>query len=324
MREHHAEYVKDIKNKDAEQKRQMRSKLSPVTKMAERKKDADRKYVDRHVVADMYPEHHAYMKERHAQQDRDRRVADPEIIKEAKKHNNRMRMRTIRQGKKGYYYMDLNKVRMKFLNSADNDGTNSPKKRCRRSPETRKIHAAQQRKRMASLSPNSAAKAREIKAKRERERRAAKSDDQRKRDRYKNAARMRDKRATSKVHQPAHDNMVQQSKCMASLSADNFDKVKDSAAKVREAMAKREEETKAAKSEAERKRDRHRNAARMEDKQAIPKLDEPIHCVVRQNFTINWRFDWRSQDRNWDYYTIINDNEYIQYKMHGLMLKDVK
>ncbi len=245
MRKDRAKQAQEVKDRETERKRKMRSQLSPETMLVERMKDADRKYVERIVSADMDPQHSAYMKKRHAKQKRERRAAEPGNIRETKRLNNRMRMRARRQGKMKYDSVSLNK---KNLNSDNNDS--APKRRYRRSPETRKIHAAQQRKRMASLSPNTAVKAREAKAKRERERRAAKS-------------------------------------------------------------------------EAQRKRDRHKNAARMRDKQVKPKLDNAVPSV-RQNFTIYWSFDHRSPKIKWNYYTVINGNEYIQYKMHALMIEDGK
>ena len=248
MRKDRPEQAEEVKNRETERKRKMRSQLSHETMVAERIKDADRKYVERIVSADVDPQHSAYMKKRHAKQKRERRAAEPENIQETKKLNNRMRMRARRQGKMKYDSVSLNKNKTQNLNSENNDS--APKRRYRRSPETRKIHAAQQRKRMASLSPNSAAKAKEAKAKRERERRAAKS-------------------------------------------------------------------------EAQRKKDRHTNAARMREKQVKPKLDQAVPAV-RQNFTIYWSFDHRSPKFKWNYYTVINGNEYIQYKLHALLIKDDK
>ena len=225
----------------------MRSKMSPERKAAEKFKDAKRKYFYNANIAEIFPEDHALRKSRHAQKERERRAAKPEEIRKIERLNNRMRMRAERNGKQEYDYVDLKKIQASTTNLEDNQ--NTPKRRYRRSPETRKIHAAQERKRMASLSPNAAAKARELKAKRERERRAAKSDAQRKIDRQKNAARMKDKRAKS-----------------------NADHAVES---------------------------------------------------VRQNFTINWKYDWKSARQvKWDYYTIINDKEYLQCQLHGLIIKE--
>ncbi len=107
-----------------------------------------------------------------------------------------MRMRAERKGKTEYDYVDVNKI-SQDLDDMKEPPKQSPKRKYRRSPDMRKTHAAQERKRVASLSPNARAKAREIDAKRKREQRAAKSDAQRRQDRQKNALKMKKKREKS-------------------------------------------------------------------------------------------------------------------------------
>ena len=164
MRKYRPERARELQQIDAERKRQKRSQYSPETIVSERMKDADRKYVERIVSADMDPQHNAYMKKRHAKQEKERRAAKPELIRSTERLNNRMRMRAERKGKTEYDYVDVNKIK---VSTSETDTQNLPRRRYRRSPETRKIHAAQERRRIASLSPNTAAKARELKAKRE-------------------------------------------------------------------------------------------------------------------------------------------------------------
>ncbi len=249
LREHHPGYVKEIHDIDAKRKRRFRSNMSLETKKVQRKLDSDRKWAQRHALAEVFPEDHDDVKRRHAQLERRRRAAKPEHIRETERLNNRMRMRAERKGKTEYDYVDINKIRQ-GLSDMEEPPKQSPKRKYRRSPDTRKTHAAQEQRRVASLSPNARAKAREIDAKRKRERRAAKSDAQRRKDRQKNALRMKKKKEKSVLH--------------------------------------------------------------------VNQSAEP----VRQNFSINWYRAERWWSNKMNYYTVINGQEYFQYNMHSLMVKD--
>ncbi len=248
-RKHRPEKDHELQKADAERKRNMRTNMCPQSMVVERKKDADRKWVQRHALAAVYPEDHDYVKSRHAKQERERQAAECEQIRETKRLNNRMRMRADRKGKVEYDYVDINKVRSSLRAKSDvvKSPEPTPRRRYRRSPETRKNHAAQERKRVASLSPNTAAKAKQMKTKRKREWRASKSEVERRRERQKNAARMRTKRNKSILH---------------------------------------------------------------EDQSSEP---------VRKYFSINWK-STTPYSSKMNYYTVINGQEYFQYKMHSLMI----
>ncbi len=247
MRKHRPEKAREIKKIDAERKRQMKTKLCPERIVAVRKEDADRKWVERHAIAEVYPKDYDYMKSRHAEQKREKRAAQCEQIREAERLRNRLRMRAVRKGKKRYCDIDINKVRESLCDKEESP-TSAPKRKYRRSPDTRKRHAAQERKRVASLSPNTAAKAKQMKAKRKREWRANKSEVERRRERQKNAARMRAKRNKSILHEY--------------------------------------------------------------------QSSEP----VRKYFSIKWK-SIAAYSSKMNYYTVINGQEYFQYKMHSLMIK---
>ncbi len=246
-REHRPEKAHELQEADAERKRKIRANLSPQSMVVERKKDADRKWVQRHALAEVYPEDHDYVKRRHAKQERERQAAECEQIRETKRLNNRMRMRADRKGNVEYDYVDVNKVRSSLCDMAEETPKPTPRRRYRRSPDTRKRHAAQERKRVASLSPNTAAKAKQMKTKRKREWRASKSEVERRREKQKNAARMRAKRNKSILHE---DQSVEQ---------------------------------------------------------------------VRKHFSIKWKSTGPYSSKM-DYYTVINGQEYFQYKMHSLMI----
>ncbi len=205
----------------------------------------------------------------------------------------------------------------------------------------RQKHAAEERKRIADFSPEKASDERFWKAKNERNRRAAKSDLAKSIDRFNNTLRVRASRDGKKVTcnrlLSKEDFLIEQEpndtvggkkrlrrspetrkkhaqyerKRIASMSPG-----RESARKKKK--AERERHRRKAKSEEEQRATRKKNAEimrikRLESKVKTVQSDPPI----RQNFKMTWTW---SLPRKYTYFTGIDDKEYIQFRMHALMI----
>ncbi len=203
----------------------------------------------------------------------------------------------------------------------------------------RQKNAAAERKRIADLSPKSASNERYWKAKNQRSRRASNPSVIQWIDRYNNTVRMRASRDGKRIschrllykedilsEEELNSNVSSRKrlrrspetrrkhakyehKRIASMSPSK-------AAKRKKLRAEQEKERRKAKSETERRAARRKNAERMRRKRSENKaITLPSEPPVRKNFAINWTRGFPP-----NYYTVIDGNEYVQYRMHAFMI----
>ncbi len=205
----------------------------------------------------------------------------------------------------------------------------------------RQKHAAEERKRIEDFSPDKASEERFWKSKNERKMRAAQSDLAKSIDRYNNTLRVRASRDGRKV---THNRLLSKEDILIEKepndSVDSRKKLRRSpetrkrhaqyerrriasmspgkALARKKKKAEQERQRRNAKSEEEKRATRKKNAEsmrikRLESKMKTVQSDPPI----RQNFKITWTW---SLPPKYTYFTVIDDKEYIQFRMHALMI----
>ena len=202
----------------------------------------------------------------------------------------------------------------------------------------RQKHAAAERKRIADLSPKSASNERYWKAKNQRARRASRPSVIHWIDGYNTTIKMRAFRDGKKVSchkllskediliegelnsnasgrkrfrrspETRNKHAKYERKRIASMSPSKASKRKN-------VRAEQERKRRKAKSEEEMRAARRKNAERMRKKRLESKATV-LHSEppVRRNFAINW-----TQGFPPNYFTVIDGNEYVQYRMHAFM-----